>query len=284
MIGSNCLEYLSQNNNLRLIGTHFTYPTEASIFFNTIKLDDSVNNTVMEFEPDTIIHCGALTHVDYCESHPDESYLNNVQAVNSIIELADRAGSRIVFMSTDYVFGGSGDFVQYREEDNYNPLSVYGKHKLISENLIKEKCKSYLILRFTNVYGQEYRQKSFINRLLLDLKSGRHSFQKFPSDQYGTPINAMDIARIISMMIDDDKSGIYHLAGNETFSRFELAKLVHSKFNSEEIRILPELTGNLNQIAARPLNSVLDSSKFRQEYPDFIFSSVEDYLNDHINE
>src|SRR5690606_41675199 len=88
------------------------------------------------WKPDVIVHCGALTHVDYCETNQEESYQKTVVSTHNLVAIAKACGSRFVYLSTDYVF--DGEHGPYRETDPVNPISIYGAHKLQAEQYALE--------------------------------------------------------------------------------------------------------------------------------------------------
>ena len=107
--------------------------------------------------------------------------------------------SKLVFISTDYIFDGHNG--PYDEDAPSSPLNVYGKHKLAAENLVKANIKDHLILRITNVYGDEERGKNFIARVVAQIVEGNKLTLKVPSDQFASPINAYDIAQCLHLLL-----------------------------------------------------------------------------------
>src|SRR6478752_7514177 len=97
LVGSNCLRYFT-HNDWECVGTFFSYETDDTVFFDTLNLDNEENFDVRSFQPDVIVHCGALTHVDYCEEHPEESYEKTVTSTKNIIELAAELNTKLVFI------------------------------------------------------------------------------------------------------------------------------------------------------------------------------------------
>ena len=99
-----------------------------------------------QFRPDTIINAAALTDVDYCETHEDEALRVNGYGAGNLSKAAASAGGLLVHYSTDYVFDGSKKEA-YVEEDTPNPQSVYGRSKLLGEDLVRKHCPNHLIIR-----------------------------------------------------------------------------------------------------------------------------------------
>ncbi len=279
LVGGNMLKYFSMQN-WKVLGTHFSYPTKDTIPFDTLnpKNDQESYDLVKKFAPDWIVHCGALTWVDYCEEHPKESYEKTVVSTINMIELAKDLNAGFCYLSTDYVFDGKEG--PYTESHEVNPLSVYGKHKLEAEQHVQNSGLNHLILRITNVYGDEERGKNFIARLLSLAKEGKTEHLKLPKDQYATPVNAKDVARATHVLISDQKDGIYHIASTDYMNRMQLAQRVLSNFPDANITMEALRTNQMNQAASRPLYGGLISKKFNREYPEFMFTNIDDYLKD----
>src|SRR6185312_864631 len=99
-----------------------------------------------------------------------------------------------------------------------------------------------------------------------------------PVDQYATPVNALDVAKALHVLIKDNKSGVYNIASTDFLNRVQLAQKVMNHFPINEVSIVAKKTSELNQAAPRPLMGGLKSEKFLSEYPYFYFSSVDEYL------
>lgn len=274
LVGSHCLSVFKKNG-WDVLGTHLNFPTDSTVPFN-FQTDD-LNQFLMDlnFHPDVIIHCAALTNVDYCESNIDESYEKTVVPTSKIVEYCQNKQVCLAYISTDYVFDGeSGPYI---EGSATQPINVYGKHKLACEEMVST-LDNHLILRITNVYGEEERSKNFISRLIDDLNNNVQKDLSLPYDQFATPIYAGDIARMILRLVVDGKKGIYHFSGTDYYNRFQLATKVLSYFENGMLSIKPIKTLNSNQAALRPLNGGLLNTKFINEYPEFTFENVDSFI------
>lgn len=276
LIGGNLLKHLRDEEAWHVIGTHFSFETQDTVFYNTLNPQDKENEEILAFNAEVVVHCGALTWVDYCEENEEESWQKTVLSTKNALELAKLSNARFVYLSTDYVFDGR--YGPYTENANENPLSVYGKHKLEAEGLVKDSGLPHIICRVTNVYGDEIRGKNFISRLIELAKSGDEAEMNFPSDQYATPVNAYDVARAIKMLLQEELTGIYNIAGTDYVNRYQLAEMVLKHFPGHNISTRPIETKVLNQKAERPLNGGLLSAKLLSRFPDFKFSNVDDYV------
>ena len=277
LVGGNCQAYFRQFEHYEVLGTHSTFATPDTVYFNLCDLKDPQNAVPADFEPSVVVHCGALTFVDYCENHVEESHTRTVVSTANALALAARHCATFVYLSTDYVFDGQHG--PYTEADSVNPICVYGTHKLEAEQLVLNSGLPHLILRITNVYGDEIRGKNFISRLLNQIRAGEQINLTLPSDQYATPINALDVAKALKQLLEAKKHGVYHLGSTDYVNRYQLADRVMRKFAYANAALTHTTTPTLAQLAPRPLNGGLLSHKFLSEFPEFHFSNIDDYLN-----
>lgn len=277
LVGSNCLSHFASQQGVEVMGTYFSYKTADTHYFDTLNIDNPENADIESFGPDVIMHCGALTHVDKCEAEVEESYDRTVRSTLNVIELCKRYDARMLYVSTDYVFDGKEG--PYDENAQVNPLSVYGRHKLEAEQAVVSDVPGSVVIRITNVYGDEERNKNFVTRIADACVKGLPLELKLPVDQYATPVNAADVAKALFLLARDGKSGIYNIASHDFLNRVELVEKVLSFFPNNKITFQSVTTAELGQPAARPLMGGLRTDKFMDEYPDFVFSTVNDYLN-----
>jgi dTDP-4-dehydrorhamnose reductase len=275
LVGSNMLRHFSEQG-WNVTGSYFSYPSDRLVYYNTLQPDDSNNWDVHANKPKVIVHCGALTHVDYCEQHPDESYEKTVQSTMNVIKVANQVGAQMVYLSTDYVFDGVDG--PYAEDAEVNPISVYGRHKLEAEQSVLAMVPNSLVLRVTNVYGDEARGKNFVSRIVQQCEAGTALTLKLPYDQFAHPTNAWDIAGAAAVLIRDEKRGIYHIGSTDYMNRVELALRILKRFPATQYTLDAVSTESLAQPAGRPLNGGFIRQKFCSEYPEFTFSNLDDYL------
>ena len=275
LVGGNCLKHFTEQG-WNVVGSYYSFQTDDTVFYDTLNADHPENFNVEEFAPDVIVHCGALTHVDYCESHEEESYEKTVQSTINLIKVAKACNARMVYISTDYVFDGKDG--PYRENAPLNPLSVYARHKLAAEQMVLKEIAQPLVLRVTNVYGDELRGKNFVARIIDQCKNNQKLTLKLPYDQYASPANAWDIARAMYVLLRDGKQGIYNIGGTDYMNRVEPALRVLSYFPDAEYDLIPISTEDMKQPAARPLLGGFVKMKFSNEYPDFLFGNIDSYV------
>jgi len=277
LVGGNCMAYFSKQDDITVVGSYFSFSAPGAVFYDTLDSNNPDNYDVISFDPDVIVHCGALTHVDYCEDHVEESQTKTVESTQNVISLCKQTGAKMVYISTDYVFDGREG--PYAENAPVNPLSVYGKHKLEAESMVLEEIPGSIVIRITNVYGDEIRKKNFIARIVDNILGGKELVFRLPKDQYATPVNAYDVARAIYLLLIHGKQGIYNVAGSEFLNRVELVDKILAQFPDAKYTMEALSTRELGQPAARPLQGGLKNDKLLVEFPDFKFSTVEEYLN-----
>lgn len=225
-----------------------------NLFQLNITNKENVDEILKKVNPDYIIHTASITNVDYCEDHKEESYDVIVQGTKNIVEHCKKNGTKLIFISTDYVFDGNDG--PYSEDSEPNPIGVYGSHKLLAENLIKNKSIDkfkYLVVRTTVVFGNHEKKINFFNWLLGQLN--KNDEVTIVDDQYSTPILAEDLADGIMFCIN--KEGIVNISGSESLNRYDFAVLISRVFELNVDLIRRISTKELNQKASRPLRAGL---------------------------
>jgi dTDP-4-dehydrorhamnose reductase len=217
-----------------------------------------VRATVSALSPDVIINAAAMTNVDACEHERELAWKINVEGVENLIDAARKAGSRIIHISTDYVFDGKAG--PYAENDRPEPLNYYGKTKLASENLLRTSDIPFLILRTIVLYGHTPGVRPNFALWLLDSLE-RGTPVRVVDDQTGNPTLVDDLAYAIMAGIDLGRTGFYHVAGRNIVSRLEFARTLATVFGLNADLISPVKTAELSQPAARPLKSGLITLK-----------------------
>ena len=170
---------------------------------------DAVIGALVPLEPEVILHCAAMTSVDGCEAEPARAAGTNVLGSFNVAVAARRSGSRLVVISTDYVFDGEKS-APYDERDRPNPLSVYGWTKLAGERAAEAVAPDVLIVRTAWVFGSG---KDFLSGAIHRLRAGEEVGGIV--DQVGSPTHVAGLAERLLPLIEADVRGIVHLAGPE---------------------------------------------------------------------
>lgn len=211
--------------------------------------------------PDLIINTAAVSLPDWAEDHPKETYTANVIALQNLIEHCEKHKCHLLQMSTDYVF--SGNNAPYSELDDRSPVNYYGKTKAEAEEKIIKSSISYLICRTTMLYGMKNDQQRSNPFSEWYIKFQEKKVFDVPTIHITTPTFVEDLAQCIVVLIEKDKRGIYHTAGPESLSRYDLAVQMAEVFGFDSHLIHP--IANVNKRAIRPLNTSLDCSKLVRE-------------------
>lgn len=211
-----------------------------------------VNTFISEIKPDVIINCAAHTQVDQCETDVELAYRINAIGPRNIAIVSEKIGAKFVQVSTDYVFDGNG-CQPYREDSNTNPNSIYGKSKLQGEIFTREFCSKYFILRTAWLYGEG---NNFV-RTMLKL-ANEHKELNVVNDQFGSPTNTADLAKVIINLINTEYYGIYHATCEGQCSWYDFAKKIFELKNID-IKVNPVSSEEFKRPAPRPKYSVLDN-------------------------
>ena len=230
-----------------------------------IAKEDRVNAALDEWRPVGVLNAAALTQVDRCEREPDQAELANAHAPAVVAKACRARGIRLVHVSTDYVFDGSGNR-PYREDDVTEPRSVYGRTKLAGEKAVLAADPSFLVVRTSWLFG---RGRNFI-AAILDQAAKRRSGEasgplRVVADQTGRPTYAVDLADGIWRLVELGASGLYHVANEEVATWWELARFVLDEAGCHDLPIQKISTGELRVDAPRPAWSVLDTRKARDQ-------------------
>jgi dTDP-4-dehydrorhamnose reductase len=220
---------------------------------------DAVERMIGQTRPDWVICPAALSHVDYCEEHPDEAFAVNLRAPVAAAQAAARAGAGFVYYSSDYVFDGIGG--PYAEDAEPRPLGVYGQSKAEGEQAVLAALDRALVVRTSVVYGPEHQEKNFVYQLIRACRDGT-GFRP-AVDQRASPSYNPDVAAATVECCEREERGIWHLAGADTIDRMAFTRLICQVFDLDGSRLTPALTAELKQKAARPLDGGLRITKAR---------------------
>jgi dTDP-4-dehydrorhamnose reductase len=231
-----------------------------------IKLDltnrKSTIDVIKECKAGVIILTAGMTNVDGCEREKAKCWQANVTTTENILLGAMKVNSKVVFISTDYIFDGRQG--PYDENAVPNPINYYGRSKLAAENLIRGSKVPWLIARTIVLYGTGVKIKSsFVTWLLKELRAGKPV--NIVTDQWGNVTLVDDLAAGIERCILLDRQGLYNMGGKDFMSRFEFSRRIAEFFDLDMELIHPITTASLKQDAPRPLKSGLITDKAERE-------------------
>lgn len=198
-----------------------------------------------------VIDCAAYTAVDKAEEEKETCFKINALGTKNLAEQCAKRDIKLMYISTDYVFDGSGD-VPFETDSNTSPLNVYGESKLLGENEVLSRCKKFFIVRTSWVYGEK--NTNFVYTMLKISKT--HSEVNVVCDQIGSPTYSFDLAQLLCDMIETDKYGIYHATNEGYCSWAEFAKETFA-LSSKAVNVKEVKSEDYNAKAVRPLNSRL---------------------------
>ena len=201
--------------------------------------------------PTVIIHCAAYTAVDKAEDEPELCREVNAAATGELARLAKEVGAKFLYISTDYVFPGTGEGF-YEPADEKAPCNVYGESKLLGEEAAREALEELFIVRISWVFGEN--GKNFIKTMLRLAET--HEELSVVGDQIGSPTYTRDLARLLADMIVTRKYGVYHATNEGTCSWAELAAEA-LRCAGKKTRVKAIKTEEYPTKAKRPKNSRL---------------------------
>jgi dTDP-4-dehydrorhamnose reductase len=218
---------------------------------------DAVQYLFRAFRPDLVLHCGAITAVDACETEVDLAYAVNAIGTRHVAEAAVAVGAHLLYVSTDYVFDGTSAR-PYREWDVTNPLSVYGASKLAGE---RECPPGSTIVRTSWVCGAHGKN---IVKTALRLAESEGTLH-FVDDERGSPTFTADLATAIVTLGTDKRRGTFHVTNSGTTTWWGLvrATLEAAGKDPERVRAISHTELDPPRPALRPANSVLDNMALR---------------------
>ena len=224
---------------------------------------DDTRRELLTIKPDAVVHCAAWTAVDAAEdvSVHDKVYSINAFATKNIAEICKELSCKMVYISTDYVFGGQGNIPWEPDCQDFNPLNVYGKSKLAGEQAVSGLLDRFFIVRIAWVFGLH--GGNFVKTML---RLGRTNDEiRVVNDQIGTPTYTFDLARLLVDMLETDKYGYYHATNEGGYiSWYDFAREIFRQAGYST-KVIPVSTAEYGQSqAARPYNSRLDRSKLTQ--------------------
>ena len=239
---------------LNKMGYNNVYGIDKDILDLTNEL--KVMEFITEFSPDVIIHCAAWTNVDKAEENKDLVYDINVNGTKYIASAALRLDAKLILISTEYVFDGSGD-IPFKTTDKKNPLSIYGKSKSEAEDIVINNMDKYFIVRISGAFGKY--GNNFVKKMISLSKD--HKELNVVSDQIVGVTYTKDLSKLLIDMVESDKYGIYHATNEGYVSWADFAKKIF-EYKNIDVKVNPISTKDYLKLvpnqAKRPLNSRLD--------------------------
>ncbi|MCR3758716.1 dTDP-4-dehydrorhamnose reductase [Clostridium felsineum] len=213
----------------------------------------SVRKIVKEVKPDIIINAAAYTNVDAAETNEKRALEVNAFGAKNLAIACEEIKAKLVHISSDYVFSGEGN-TPFKETDEAEPKSVYGKSKKMGDDFVKQYCSRYFIVRPAWVYG--YYGKNFVYTVIR--LSKEKEIVKVVNDQRGNPTNVHDIVHHIFKLMVTEKYGDYNCSGHGECSWHDFARKI-VEFSKANCKIEPCSSEEYLSPVKRPTYSSLDN-------------------------
>jgi dTDP-4-dehydrorhamnose reductase len=220
-----------------------------------VRIAEQVHRLLARTRPDWTVLTAAYTDVDGSEHNPETAFSVNASGTENVARAAKELGSRLFFVSTDYVFDGTSTR-PYEPDDPVRPLNVYGQSKLAGEKAIREHHSDWCIARTSWLFGAA--GACFPEKILR--ASETRPELTVVDDQVGSPTFTRDLARMIRDLVRMDARGTLHVTNEGSCSWFEFAGEILHQASRDSIRIKPISTAEAGRPAKRPAYSVLSAA------------------------
>lgn len=272
----NEMRIIAKCSNDQYIFTDVNQAEGVETIFLDITDLESIRQSVKENDVNVIVNCAAYTNVDAAESNEALAEKLNADAPKNLAVAIKEVNGLLIHISTDYVFGGDPYNTPCKEYQKGTPTGIYGLTKLHGEQgIIATNC-NYVILRTAWLYSEF--GKNFV-KTMLNLTSTKPQL-KVVFDQCGTPTYALDLAKVISTILEDykqtlnfnlstlnySKSGIYHFSNEGVCSWYDFTKMIAEYAGHKDCDIQPCHSDEFPSPVKRPAYSVLDKTKVKQTF------------------
>lgn len=220
------------------------------------------NETVAKIEglqPEVVINVAAFTDVDGCELNEEKVFAINAEGMKHVALGALKCRAKVVYFSTDYIFDGKKR-EPYLENDLPNPLNVYGRSKLKGERYVQDLVEDALIIRTQWLYGRYGR--NFVNSILQQAREKK--VLSIVNDQIGSPTYTVDLSQAISVLLQCNARGIFHVANSDLCTWYTFGQAVIKLSGIGGVRVIPVSSKELGRAALRPSYSVLNTQKLKR--------------------
>jgi dTDP-4-dehydrorhamnose reductase len=231
------------------------YPASGCTGYD-IKNSADVARVVKQTKPQQLILTEEISSVEYCEKNRLDAMEFNTRGTRFFVEASGQMRSRVIFLSSAFVFDGRKPGGLYTEYDHVNPINVYGETKLMGEVAV-DKAADHVTLRLGDVYGNF--SDNFVSYVVSSIGYGQKI--ELARDMYFSPIYIEDAANAIRVLTLENMSGLYNLAGPERISHYEMGLRVARAFSLKEDMIVPLSMEEMGLTVRMPKDLSLDISK-----------------------
>jgi len=212
---------------------------------------------------DAVVHAAGIASVDYVEKHYAESLESNIVGTLNVTSAARRAGTHLIYVSTNAVFDGKR--APYREDDAANPVNKYGGLKVECERLVRETLTRWTIVRPILMYGWNHVVTRPNPATWIYEKLMRGETIKMVDDVWENPLYNVQCGHALWAAIRKRPDGVFHLAGKDSVNRFEFATQVAQAFGLDASLIERVTSGAFPGIAPRPRNTTFVTTRMEKE-------------------
>jgi dTDP-4-dehydrorhamnose reductase len=238
--------------------------SQENFVYTSLDFTDAVEtkNVLSHYMPAHIIHAGGISKPDDCELNKPLAHKINVEGTKNVLEAAQSIQASFLLVSTDFVFDGKTGFC--KETDAVQSVNYYGQTKIEAEKLVQQYSYHWSIVRIALVFGKPLMGRNNIVTLVKEKLEKGEEYAVF-SDQVRTPTYVEDVARGIWLMLKKRVSGIYHIAGQDILSPYEIA-IYTAKYLQLNENLIKNITAvDLKQPALRPTITNFNIDKAKKE-------------------
>jgi len=267
LLGQKLTELLDDDLAVDLIATargNLILPLKRGTFLPLDITDlSAVEQVLAQAKPDVVINTAAMTQVDQCETDREACWKNNVTAVENLATACTKTGTRLIHISTDFIFDGSHGPLD--ESAKPNPLSYYGASKLAAEEIVRKSSLDWTILRTVLVFGitRDMSRSNIVLWVKKSLEEGKTI--QVVNDQWRTPTLAEDLAMGCLLAAKKKAKGIFNVSGSEMMTPFDIANQTAEFFKLDKSLIKATDSTRFKQPAVRPLKTGFIIDKARKE-------------------
>ena len=277
LIGQQLVKDLSKSNEV-FSSYNESMPENGEPVRMDLRDQKQISSVFNEKNPDVVIHLGAITDVDICESENRSATEVNAKSTEIIAKECSKQNSFLIYLSTDYVFDGNSGM--YKETDTTNPIGYYGKSKLDGERSVENFSSEYCIARTSTPFGLHSKKKSFPTWIIENLEQKNQI--NVLTDQITSPTYIPNLSQMLIEIAERKITGILHVSGASKMSRYDMACMIADKLDYDQSLLNPAIMSQMNWDAERPKNSSFDVSKaasILHQKPQTIEESIELFTN-----
>lgn len=255
LLGQKLVDLLAKDASIDLVATargENRLPFFEGYTYRSMDITDrqQVVDVMAEVRPDAVIHGAAMTDVDKCELDKDACWLQNVTAVEHIVEGCRQTGAFLCHVSTDFIFDGEAG--PYDEQAEGNPISFYGWSKYAAEKVVINSNIRWAIARTVLVYGIAHDMSR--SNIILWVKKSLEDGKKINvvTDQFRSPTLAEDLAAGCTLIVTQQAEGIFNISGSDVLTPYEMAIQTADYFSLDKSFIAQADGSTFKQTARRP--------------------------------